>query len=247
MRKAISLAPDVPVYHLNLGLWYSVLGDTDSARRSFDALKGLSRTPAQSIFWNSQFFDNVEASNLSKGAESLIEKGYSILFADPAEALSLFSEALAQRPDNSRAKLASGIALVFLGNQGDALEVFDEAANNTSGEDATIISLWRMIASGERSSERIISAARFSPYSGIITPGFGNSYSVNAFSSYSIEALFLPQLRCFVVSPQANLHLVLMEEWFIMNSDMRLAGDIRQLLDGEETGLSSCLLVDNDS
>lgn len=225
MKQAHEISPNVPVYLLNLGLWYEEIGEEALAIGAYQSLANLPNIWTTTDFWY--------ATEARRAAVPLLNQEL-----DPAWialrkhefdlANQLYNDALHINPSNSSAYLGLGIYNVLAGQEDIASILFTQAKllKNDKAD------IWLLA----QADPELLFLDYFRYHS---TRGIGqgriSTYPILLLVRPSLPYDLLPQLKCFSLDEPTSQHLYLLDEWTSSNNQL-----IEKLMASETMGVVSC-------
>jgi O-antigen ligase/tetratricopeptide (TPR) repeat protein len=250
MEKAISLSPELPTLHLNLGIWYEASGDSAQALKAYRDLYQLPYTPREITFWQETTIRQTASSGAPSATEVTGHNTPGVQALDennPTLAQELFLAETAAYPNRTTAQLGLAIAYLQTGEpelagqalrQAQALDA-GQVTVRLYGSQQLYIHLWQAVLAGKNVDPLLEAIYKQSMLN------YGN-YSLNLFNRMDLPYSLLPQLLCFDRSPTMAKHLRWLSFFYERQSELPLANEpvgilMHQLKTGN--GLRSCLDV----
>lgn len=256
MKQAADLAPEVPFYHLNLGLWYESLGETESAQAAYEDLYQLEATWREAPFWQTTPTRQratavpLPPADQPDDATRLVQAGRAALAQGQLnQAADLFHQALAVDPDQPGGHFGLGVIYFQSGRADLAADawqraaVLDRVSQSLSLDETPFqqsIALWQSLLPDARPGETQTILAKLTRPSVF---GYGRpagNYLFMAFVRLPMAAEIQPQLRCLPVSADLAWHLNQLRVWYVGQGEREKAQTMEAILRGDEDGLASC-------
>jgi putative inorganic carbon (HCO3(-)) transporter len=267
MDRAITLAPNVPLYHLNRGLWLEELGQAQAASEGYQRSLALDPGAGSGDFWSAtaarrSAFELIGPDRPdSLDSHPALARAVAALHdSRPLDARDSLVTALERDPDLAEAYLLTTVADIFLAANGGSTSTSSTgefgqaeslavrqglrrvAAVDSSGRLLPLILLWASFEDGVREDQARAAVNRLN---GNSVYGFGrderSTYVRDVFVRLDMPAELLPQLQCPAPGEQTRRHLDL----FRTLAERQDLDAVLAALDGAPgvgpDGLTSCL------